>query len=107
MTTELALLADLRSRGIEIETDGQRLRWRPTFLVNAREVLLIQLNREALIKTLSNSTRIPQCPTCARPMDNRRRCPNCFDRPCTKCGRMTGSYFIQMCFQCASQDEIE
>ena len=28
-------VADLRSRGIELETDGTRLRWRPAFLVTA------------------------------------------------------------------------
>jgi hypothetical protein len=33
MTPAEALLADLRSRGIELETDGTRLRWRPSFLV--------------------------------------------------------------------------
>jgi len=35
MKKALALLANLRSRGIELNTDGARIRWRAAFMVNA------------------------------------------------------------------------
>jgi hypothetical protein len=100
MTPAVALLADLRSRGIELETDGARLRWRPAFLVTAPLAELIQSHRAGLIELLSGPDRLERCPSCRRPLDSARRCPKCFDRLCVDCGKPTGSYFILRCVLC-------
>ncbi len=94
------LLADLRSRGIDVETDGSRLRWRPDFMVNAPLTALILQHRAELIELLSEPDRLERCQTCSRPLDSARRCPKCFDRVCIDCHRLTGSYFIQRCVAC-------
>src|SRR5262245_26639176 len=90
------LLADLRSRGVEVETDGARLRWRPAFLVSAPTAERIRACRVGLIRLLSapDGGKEPACPKCGWPLDSARRCPKCFDRLCVECGRPTGSYFI-------------
>src|SRR5215472_16684300 len=94
-----ALLADLRSRGIELQTDGARLRWRPAFLVTAPQAEQILFHRAELIDLLA-AGRLDDdqfCPTCRWPLDSARRCRKCFDRLCVDCGRLTGSYFIMRC----------
>ena len=103
MTAADALLADLRSRGVELETDGARIRWRPASLVSAPEAALIRAHRAELIARLGDpggADALRRCPACRRFLDSRRRCPKCFDRLCAGCGRPTGSYFIARCFAC-------
>jgi hypothetical protein len=95
-----ALLADLRSRGIELETDGARLRWRPAFLVSAPLAEQIRFNKAELIALLRAPAAVWMCPRCRWPLDSARRCPKCFDRLCVDCGRATGSYFIMRCVVC-------
>ena len=91
MTTAPALLADLHSRGIELATDGGRLRWRPAFLVACPLAELILFHRAGLIELLTGPDRLERCPACSWPLDSARRCPRCFDRLCVDCGRPTGS----------------
>jgi hypothetical protein len=105
MTPAAALLADLRCRGIELETDGARLRWRPAFLVTARHAELIRFHRAGLIELLTGPERLERCPLCRWPLDSARRCPRCFDRLCVDCGRPTGSYFILRCVICGHSFE--
>jgi hypothetical protein len=100
MTAAVALLADLRSRGIKLETDGARLRWRPAFMVTGPLVERIQSNRAGLIELLLGPDHLERCPGCCWPLDSARRCPKCFDRLCVDCGRPTGSYFILRCVRC-------
>jgi hypothetical protein len=100
MTPAAALLADLRSRGVEFDTDGARLRWRPGSLVRAAETSQVQDCKAELIALLRGPDRLGRCPSCHRPLDSRRRCPKCFDRLCVDCGRLTGSYLIQRCVMC-------
>lgn len=103
MTPGQAFLADLRARGIELETDGSRLRWRPAFLVNGpQEEQLLRLRAE-LIELLRQpaASTIDPCPSCQRPLDSQRRCPRCFDRLCVDCGKETGSYFLMRCVVCS------
>jgi hypothetical protein len=102
MTTAQALLADLRSRGIKLGTDGSRLRWRPAFLVTAGQAERIQSLRSELVGLLTDPTgRVGEgCPLCRWPLDSARRCVKCFDRVCVDCGRMTGSYLIVRCVPC-------
>ncbi len=100
MNEATALLADLRSRGVELDTDGARLRWRPAFLVNAPQAELIQAHRAGLIGLLTGPDCLERCPACRWPLDSARRCPKCFDRLCVDCGRLTGSYFILRCVAC-------
>jgi hypothetical protein len=104
-----ALLADLRSRGIELETDGARLRWRPAFLVTAAQAELIQAHRAGLIGLLTGPVQLERCPVCRWVLDSDRRCRKCFDRLCVDCGRLTGSYFVLRCVACghAFQDSGE
>jgi hypothetical protein len=94
------LLADLRSRGIELETDGARLRWRPVFLVNAPLAESIRSHKAELIDLLTGPERLERCPACGWTLDSARRCPKCFDRLCVVCSRPTGSYFIVRCVPC-------
>jgi hypothetical protein len=100
MTPCEALLADLRSRGIEVQTDGTRLRWRPAFMVTVPLAEQIQSHRGGLIELLTGPNSLRRCPACRRPLDSKQRCPRCFDRLCADCGRLTGSYFIQRCVIC-------
>src|SRR5262245_4662014 len=102
MSPAEGLLADLRSRGIELETDGTRLRWRPVFLVNAPLVERIQQHRPELIGLLTGPDCVERCPLCHWPLDSAQRCPKCCDRLCVGCGRPTGSYFIMTCMVCSS-----
>jgi hypothetical protein len=100
MSTSAALLADLRSRGIELDTDGSRLRWRPAFLVAAPEANRIRDCKSELIALLRGPSQMERCPACRWPLDSARRCPKCFDRLCVDCGRLTGSYLIMRCVVC-------
>ncbi|HXG08927.1 MAG TPA: hypothetical protein VNK04_03990 [Gemmataceae bacterium] len=105
--TATNLLADLRSRGIELETDGRRLRWRPAFLVSAPLAARIQAEAAALIQLLQAPSQLPQCPQCSWPLDSKRRCVKCFDRLCESCSRLTGSYFVALCLRCHRWGDTE
>jgi hypothetical protein len=100
MTGAEALLADLRSRGVELETDGARLRWRPGFLVGPGQAELIRRHKPELIALLAAPAAAGACPACRWPLDSARRCARCLDRLCVGCGRPTGSYFILRCVHC-------
>ena len=102
MKTAAVLLADLRSRGIELETDGVRLRWRPAFIVTGPVAARIRFHRAELIDLLKAAPNGDgwNCPLCRWPLDSTGRCPKCFDHLCVDCGRPTGSYFIMRCLVC-------
>jgi hypothetical protein len=102
MTPAAALLADLRSRGIELETDGVRLRWRPAFLVTEPRAKSILSHRTELIDLLTGPDGLERCPLCRWPLDSAKRCPKCFDRLCLQCGKPTGSFFIMRCTVCGN-----
>jgi len=101
-----AILADLRSRGVELETDGERLRWRPAFMVTGPTVELIQVHKAELLALLASGWNGERCPACNRYLDSAQRCPKCFDRLCVCCGRMTGLYFVATCIRCG-QGEVD
>jgi hypothetical protein len=105
MTAAADLLADLRSRGIELETDGVRLRWRPAFMVTDPMAEQIRTHRTGLIELLTGPDRLERCPACGWPLDSKRRCPKCFDRRCIDCGKLTGSYFILYCVACSHPEK--
>lgn len=107
MTPAEALYADLRSRGIDLGTDGERIRWRPATLVSPRDAELIRQHRSDLIAIVREGRPSPACPTCARPLDSAGRCAGCFDRQCARCGRWTGSYCIRLCCACGHLDDQE
>jgi|SRR5262249_51347728 len=101
MKAAAALLADLRSRGIALETDGARLRWRPAFMVTGPVAEQIRSHKTQLIDLLTASDNDGWgCPLCRWPLDSAGRCPKCFDRLCLDCGRPTGSYLIMRCVAC-------
>lgn len=39
--------------------------------------------------------------------DARRQCWKCGKRPCSECGKDTGSVFIRLCIACAQRDETD
>lgn len=45
------------------------------------------------------------CPDCNRPVDEKSRCWHCHNRPCSNCGKRTGSAFIQMCDMCGCLED--
>ncbi len=45
-----------------------------------------------------------KCPNCGRERDAKLRCWKCCDRPCTGCGVLTGSAFIELCIPCGQAD---
>jgi len=102
MSAAAELLAELRSRGIEVETDGARLRWRPAFLVSAPLADRVRACKAELIALLGDGAggESRGCPACRWPLDSAGRCAMCFDRLCRACGRLTGSYFILHCPAC-------
>src|SRR5262245_29945533 len=101
MTEAEALLADLRSRGIELQTDGARLRWRPAFLVSPGVERTILAHKAGLIALLTGPAAAGRmCPACSWPLDSGLRCPKCPDRLCVECGRLTGSYLVMRCVPC-------
>lgn len=105
MTAAAALLADVRSLGIELETDGVRIRWRPAFMVAAPLAAKLRSHKRELIELLMMPDSFDRCPTCRWPLDSIRRCPKCFDRLCVECGRPTGSYLIRCCGACSHRAE--
>jgi hypothetical protein len=105
MTTAEALLADLRSRGVELETDGTRMRWRPPLMVTGPQAEQVRLHKAELIALLAGPDLLKRCPKCGWPLDSHQRCPKCFDRLCKNCGRMTGSYFFMLCMPCGVTDD--
>jgi hypothetical protein len=54
--TAATLFADLTSRGVEFELQGDRLRFRPTELVTADEVALIREHKAEIVELLSATT---------------------------------------------------
>jgi len=100
MTAAEALLADLHSRGVEMETDGNRIRWRPAFMVSPREAEQLRIHKADVIGLLRDPDALPRCPACRRPLDSALRCPKCFDRLCVDCGRLTGTYLVMRCVAC-------
>lgn len=45
---------------------------------------------------------LPACAKCKRPVDIKRRCWHCQDRPCVGCGKSTGSVLVATCFTCGA-----
>jgi hypothetical protein len=100
MTPAQILLADLASRGIQLETDGSRLRWRPGFMVSGPALESIRQHKAELIALLLGPDRMERCPACRWPLDSRQRCPKCLDRLCVGCGSWSRSYFVERCIPC-------
>ena len=46
------------------------------------------------------SSEMNPCPGCGKAMDVSRRCWRCHYRACTRCGRNTGTAFIELCIAC-------
>src|SRR5262245_26623128 len=110
--TAAALLGLLDSLGVELQTDGARLRWRPAGAVRPELRGRILAHRDALITLLTGPTGptgvgpaagdsvAAGCPSCRQPLDGRGRCWRCCDRLCSRCGRQTGTAFIELCCAC-------
>lgn len=94
--TALALLAELESRGVTLETDGRRIRWRPAAKMPDDLAVQVTAMKAELVSLLDPAW----CGSCGGRVDDRRRCWRCCDRPCVRCSRPTGSAFIAHCDQC-------
>src|SRR5215218_8310540 len=57
-----AVMADLRSRGIGLETDGVRLRWRPKSQVTGARAQQLLAQRDEMIEILRTGWRDVRCP---------------------------------------------
>ena len=44
------------------------------------------------------------CSGCGKAVDGKRRCWQCHRRACSRCGRNTGSAFIELCILCDFAD---
>ena len=127
MTAVEDLLRRLRRAGVELQSDGTRLRWRPEAGVGPELRKEILASRAALIlllavptvptvpaerafhppageQTYSEPPSPPGCPQCQGPLDDRRRCWGCCERRCSGCGRPTGSAFIAFCWPCGLRE---
>jgi hypothetical protein len=124
MTAAAVLLAELHAMGVELQTDGARLRWRPRDAVSRDLQNEILAQRTALVSVLTRpagpapgSQKLPAwppthcpdaaqgagiaaCSACRRPLDARCRCWPCCDRLCCDCGQATGSAFVARCTAC-------
>lgn len=72
-------MADLLSRGIDFESDGTRLRWRPIDMVTAPQADQIRACKPELLVLLTqrNTWCLPKCPACGWWMDSKQRCLRC------------------------------
>jgi hypothetical protein len=100
MDTAVAVLADLRSLGLELIAKDGKLQWRPEFLVNGPMRQRMIATKHELIGLINGGHLTGQCPLCGWALDAKKRCVKCFDRLCETCGRITGSYFFMNCFSC-------
>jgi hypothetical protein len=100
--TPASLLADLRHDGIELQTDGTRLRWRPAFMVSQPRASALLACKVEIIHLLMKPelAECARCPSCRRYLTAKGQCWTCCDRRCA-CGGMTGSAFIERCQQCS------
>ena len=105
MDTAHAVLADVRSLGVEIISAGGVLRWRPAFLVNVPLQSRLTSFKTELAELLARGEPTDRCPSCRWHLDAKGRCPKCFDRRCADCPKQTGSYFIMRCFACGHRLE--
>ncbi len=105
-TTVTCLLRSFAQRGIcvVVATSGN-LRVRPASLVTADEWRWIEEHAKA-VRTHLEAELLSQCPSCRRPVDAKRRCWHCGQRPCERCGKPSGSVFIATCFACQHAAEL-
>ena len=54
----------------------------------------------ALLAREPGASAPPNCRSCARPVDEKRRCWHCGKRPCETCGRDSGSVLLAYCLPC-------
>jgi hypothetical protein len=98
--TPAEILTDLRARGVSLETDGTRIRWRPAGAVSPELAAVILAAKAEIVPLLAPEW----CGGCGGRVDEKRRCWKCHTRPCEVCGRSTGSAFIRTCsVRCADR----
>src|SRR5262245_54917437 len=95
------ILRKLHCLGVELQADGDRLRWRPKEAVGAELLAEMIANKSDLIALLNAPSVC--CPLCKGPMDERKRCWHCCERICCECGRLTGSAFVATCVPCGNR----
>ncbi len=101
LTPAQVLFADLLAKGIELETNGDGIRWRPSFLLNAKTVARILEHKVEIIALIQQGYSPPRCPKCEKVLDSKARCTECWDRICADCGQWTGTAFVARCWPCS------
>lgn len=104
MDAARAVVADILSRDIVLEAKEGKIRWRPAFLLDGPLLERLRAHKPGVIAVLESGERLPACPACRRTLDAKARCAGCFDRRCGDCGRLTGSYCIELCVPCGQRD---
>lgn len=91
----MRLLDDLAALGIRLHVlpDG-RLGYRAS-----RGILTPELRERIVTARRELLALLGPCPSCRTPLD-RGRCWRCMWRQCSRCGKQTGSAFIETCCAC-------
>jgi hypothetical protein len=97
------LLEQCSAAGVELTAEGETLRFRArrgALTPDLRSLLSAQ--KRELLAALRGRDETPngRCPTCQRPVDEKKRCWHCNDRACERCGRPTSSTYLALCLPC-------
>jgi len=100
MTVAVELLARCRAAGVElgVGSGGASLLWQAAADPPAELLADLATNKAAVLALVRGPNGT--CQLCGRPLDDKRRCWGCCDRPCVDCGRLTGNAFIARCLPC-------
>jgi hypothetical protein len=106
MTTAADLLARCRALGIElgVVSGGAELLWEAVDNPPADLLAELATHKAAVLALLRGP--FGNCDNCGRALADKRRCWRCRDRQC-RCGRSTGSAFIELCIACGLREPAE
>jgi hypothetical protein len=106
--TATDLLRRMESEGYTLVLVASgKVRVRPASQLDNATIDAIKEHKAELVSLLRWRLERDACPTCRRPLDNRRACWKCCDRLCETCGRQTGSAFIAVCLSCDMTAQIK
>ena len=104
MTAAVELLARCRTLGVELGAGagGASLLWEAGREPPADLLADLAAHKADVLALVRGP--FGNCDQCGRPLDSKRRCWRCCDRPCSACGRPTGTAFIALCWPCGLRD---
>ena len=95
--TAYQLLMQASLEGVEVRQEAGKLKWRCCGPLPAEWRDRLAARRDDIAALFA---AVPPCPSCRSLRDEKRRCWKCELRPCSLCGRETGSVFIETCVPC-------